>query len=282
MPPPLTVLIPCKDEERNIGLCLESVRPIADELLVADSGSTDRTLEIARSFDARIIEREYITSGDFKNWAIPQARHGWVLLLDADERATPELLTEIRETLSDPEQDGYRIYRKNFLFGKPAPRGALAHDNALRLFRRDLAHYEGPSDHGDVVIDTGRVGFLRSRLLHYSFWTWQEYDRKIERYVSLQAQQWLEAGKRASFVQMLFRPPCRFVRDYLLKLGFLDGSVGLQLAVAGAYYCFLKQARLWALTHSPDRERCEAELRRLLAAADSRASSAPASGRRVA
>ena len=115
----LTVLIPCKDEIQHIRACIESVRPIADEILVADSGSTDGTLELVHTLGGcRIIEREYVNSADFKNWAIPQAQHAWVLVVDADERMTPELAGEIRRLFDFPPQcDGYAVRRDNFFLG---------------------------------------------------------------------------------------------------------------------------------------------------------------------
>src|SRR6476619_3061607 len=109
----LSVLIPCKNERANIRACVDSALQVADEVLVADSGSTDGTLEIARSLGCRIIEREYRTSGDFKNWAIPQAAHDWVFILDADERITAELAQEIRDAIREPKHDGYWVYRLN-------------------------------------------------------------------------------------------------------------------------------------------------------------------------
>src|SRR5689334_1422144 len=113
----LTVIIPCKDERENIAACIASARQVADEVLVADSGSADGTLEIARGSGCRIISREYGTSGDFKNWAIPQAAHEWVFILDADERITSELADEIRQTLDDPKHDGYWVRRLNHFMG---------------------------------------------------------------------------------------------------------------------------------------------------------------------
>jgi glycosyltransferase involved in cell wall biosynthesis len=121
MPEKLTVLIPCKNESHNIRDCIESVRSIADEILVADSLSTDDTLEIVRnSGGCRIIEREFIDYANFKNWAIPQATHPWVLIVDADERVTPELAVEIREILAKapPSLDAYRMRRDNFFLGQ--------------------------------------------------------------------------------------------------------------------------------------------------------------------
>src|SRR5437762_2466979 len=136
----LTVLIPCKDERRNIRACIESVRAIADEILIADSGSTDGTLDIVRHIGGcRTIEREYVHSADFKNWAIPQARHEWVLVVDADERVTAELAAEIRQVLSAPraEIDGYWIDRRNHFLGHPIRYCGRSPDSVLRLFRRD-------------------------------------------------------------------------------------------------------------------------------------------------
>lgn len=251
----LTVLIPCKNELPNLGPCIDSARLIADEVLVADSGSTDGGLEYVRSRgDCRIIEREYRTSGDFKNWAIPQARHPWVLILDADERITPSLAEEVRGVLaSEAPRDGYWIYRNNFLVGHPVHRTDWARDKVLRLFRRDLGRYEGPSDHGQVIVSTGRVGTLCNRLDHYTFWSWEQWMRKLDRYASLQAQQWRQAGRKPSYLKLLLQPPLRFLRDFVLYGGFLDGVVGLQVSWSSAFYTFMKQARLWEL-HSGRRQ----------------------------
>lgn len=245
----LTVIVPCKNEEANIGACIASFQAIADEILIADSGSTDRTLEIVRRIGGcKIIEREYRTSGDFKNWAIPQAKHEWILLVDADERITPILANEIQRLLSqDPDKDGYWIYRANHFMGHRIRYGGWNNDCVLRLFRRDVSRYEGPSDHGEVHVSTGRVGKLRNRMTHYSYWSYDDLFRKFHRYTSLQAKQWDEAGVRTSYFQMVWRPGWRFFRDYFLQLGFLDGIIGLQLAMIGAFYTYTKQARLWAL-----------------------------------
>ena len=154
MKQPLTVLVPCKNEQLNLRACIESFYDLADEILIADSGSTDLTREIAMQFDkVRLIEREYRTSGDFKNWAIPQSENEWVLIVDADERITPQLSQEIYQELSTgPAFDGYWIYRNNHFLGHPLRFGDARGDKVLRLFHRDLGRYEGPSDHGEVKI----------------------------------------------------------------------------------------------------------------------------------
>ncbi len=256
-PAPLTVLIPCKDERRNIRACIESVRPVADEILVADSGSTDGTLAIVRRIgDCRVIEREYIDSGNFKNWAIPQAGHGWVLLVDADERVTPPLADEIRRLLAGPPRcDGYWIRRANHFMGHRIRFSGWQNDRVLRLFRRDLARYDDSGDHAEVQIATGRVGRLRARLAHYTYWSYDQYFQKFQRYTTQQAETWLRQGRRTTRLDMLSSAPLRFLRSYVLQLGFLDGLAGLQVCALTGFYSFMKRARLWELQHAPEADR---------------------------
>ena len=180
----LTVIIPCKNERHNLRACVDSVRNIAAEILVADSGSTDGTLALAGELGCRVIEREYLDSGNFKNWAIPQAAKEWVLIVDADERVTPELAAEIAQVLAAPERDGYRIRRRNFLFGYEVRHSGWSNDSVLRLFRRDLGRYGAGGDHADVQISTGKVGRLRHKFLHYTYWSLPQYLRKAERYTT--------------------------------------------------------------------------------------------------
>ena len=161
MPQSLTVLIPCKDEINNIANCIESARTVADEVLVADSGSTDGTLEVAREMADRVIEREYVDSGNFKNWAIPQCSHTWVLVLDADERITEDLATEIRQTLAtesevdeseEPRWLGWSIPRLNYFLGHPVKHGDWSKDRVIRLVRRDHCRYRLYTDHAEFDV----------------------------------------------------------------------------------------------------------------------------------
>jgi glycosyltransferase involved in cell wall biosynthesis len=251
----LTVIIPCKNEEANIGECLESARKVADEVLVADSGSTDRTLDLVRdSGTCRLIEREYINSGDFKNWAIPQAAHEWVLILDADERIPDDLAREIRGLLAgEPDRDGYWIRRANYFMGYRVRFSGWGGDQVLRLFRRDLGVYEGGTDHAEVKISTGQVGQLRRRMLHYSYWSYDDYMQRLQRYTSYQAEKWYREGRRASILKLLFNMPLRFLHAYVIRGGFLDGLVGFQVCALTGFYSFMKQARLWQLQHGRTR-----------------------------
>lgn len=248
---PLTVIVPCKNEQRNIRACIESFYTLADEILIADSGSTDDTLDIVKEFDkVRIIQRQYVTSGDFKNWAIPQAKHDWVLIVDADERIPLELCREIELELSrGPSADGYWIGRNNHFMGHRLHFGDARTDRVLRLFQRERGRYSGPSDHGEIKISTGRVASLKTQMDHFSCWDYDQVFDKIRRYTTLQAQQWRDEGVDTSYFKLLVRPMWRFFREYILQGSILDGKAGIQTAWIAAFYSFQKQARLWDINH---------------------------------
>ena len=255
----LTVIIPCKDERKNIRPCIESARLVADEILVADSGSTDGTKAIAREESCRIIEREYIDSGNFKNWAIPQAKHAWVMILDADERITQELATEIRQTLQSPESDAYSLFRDNYFLGHLVRRSGWGHDKLTRLFRRDLGRYTPKMDHADVVVPSGNVGCLKNRLTHFTAWSYQQYLPKLHRYADIQAQRWIEEGRKPNMWRFYFQGPLRFLRAYIAEFGFLDGAIGFQVAALSGIYSYMKQARFWAKYYGRPQPDPEAE-----------------------
>lgn len=256
----LTALIPCKDERRNIRPCIESVRGLADEILVADSGSTDGTLEIVRRLgDCRVIQREYINSANFKNWAIPQARHEWVLLVDADERVTPELAADVRRILAAPpeEKDGYWIGRLNHFLGYPIRHCGWNTDDVIRLFRRDCSRYQDRWVHAEVDLPHDRTGRLDHPLLHYTTWDSDQFLYKLNRYAGWGALNMTDENRRPSRLAMFTRAPLRFLQLYVLRLGFLDGIPGFQVCMYTAFYAFLKQAKLWEMHHAipqPDPE----------------------------
>jgi glycosyltransferase involved in cell wall biosynthesis len=256
----LTVLIPCKNERRNIRPCIDSLRRLADEILVADSGSSDGTLDIVREMGGcRIVEREYLDSGNFKNWAIPQAEHSWVLIVDADERVTDPLAAEVSRVLADPRCDGYRIGRRNFFLGHEIKHCGWDHDAVLRLFRRDLGRYSDGGDHAEVGIPSGNVGRVKAKFLHYTYWSLEDYLRKFDRYTTLAAVAWRKQGWPDRFASLLLRAPLRFLYLYVIRLGFLDGAAGLVLCMLTAFYSFTKVAKLWALNHGLPQPDPEAE-----------------------
>jgi glycosyltransferase involved in cell wall biosynthesis len=264
MKPKLTVIIPCKNERKNIRPCVLSARLVADEILVADSGSSDGTLDIVRELGGcRIVEREYINSGNFKNWAIPQATHEWVLIVDSDERVTAELADEINALLNAAGnrqaklRDGYQIYRANYFLGHRIRYAGWGADKVLRLFRRDLGRYLGESDHAEVEIPGGKIGRLQHRLEHFTYWSYDQYFQKLQRYSVQGAQNKYQAGRRATFWDMLLAPPFRFLHCYIFRLGFLDGLAGLQLSMLTGFSSFAKQIRMWEMEHAlpqPDPE----------------------------
>ncbi|QDU31276.1 SPBc2 prophage-derived glycosyltransferase SunS [Anatilimnocola aggregata] len=253
--PRLTVLIPCKDEIRHIRACIESVRPIADEILIADSGSTDGTLEAVREMgDCRVIEREYVNSANFKNWAIPQAKHEWVMVVDADERVTPELAAEIREVLqAEPSVDGYWLRRDFYFLGHPIRHGGWETATLVRLFRRDC-QYQPRRVHADVVVPSGKVAPLKGRLEHFTAIDLAHFIERQHRYSTWSALDSFEKGKRAGILKMLTHAPLRFFQLYFLRGVFLDGGAGMLICGLQAYYTFLKDIKLWALANDRSEE----------------------------
>ena len=258
----LTVLIPCKNEQKNIRPCIEAARKVADEVLVADSGSTDETMAIAREEGARVIEREFVNYSDFKNWAIPQAAHEWVLIVDADERVTDELAAEIRGVLENPpaDRDGFWILRRSFFMGHEIRHCGWNTDDVFRLIRRDVCRYRACRVHEEIDVDPRRAGRLKNRLVHYTYWSHDQYFDKYLRYTKWGAQDLWDRGRRASWYGLLLRPFFRFLQLYVLRGGFLDGLAGIQVCMLQAFFVtFVKQARLWETEHALPQPDPEAE-----------------------
>ena len=235
----LTVLIPCKNEKANIRPCIKAARLVADEILVADSGSTDETMDIVRDEgDCCLIERDFVNYSDFKNWAIPQASHPWVLIVDADERVTPELADEIRELLADPpsDLDGFWVLRRNHFMGHEIHRCGWNTDDVFRLILRDKCRYRACRVHEEIEVDPQRAGRLKNRLLHHTYWSYDEYFEKYLRYTTWGAMDRWDNGKRASFHGLLLRPFLRFFQLYVLRCGFLDGMAGIQICMLQSFF----------------------------------------------
>jgi glycosyltransferase involved in cell wall biosynthesis len=249
---PLTVIIPCKDELPNIAACLDSVRGLADEILVADSGSTDGTLELIHARgDCRIIQRDYRNSADFKNWAIPQATHEWILLVDADERVTPELANEIRQlkesgALSRTGAVAYSIARTNFFLGHPVRYSGWQNDRVRRLFRR-ACQYETRRVHAELDVPADQTEYLRHSFTHHTFRSLKHFVAKLERYAIWGAEDLFEQGRRARVVDLSLRPLFRFLKHYVFQRGLLDGKAGLIISGLLAYSVLMKYAALWEL-----------------------------------
>ena len=243
--PKITVLIPVLNEEKNLPGCLDSVT-WADEILVIDSFSTDRTLEIARSYNTRIVQHAYENHAAQLNRGIRLAAHEWVLLVDADERVTPELREEIQGLLKqDPPLRAYRISFRTFYFGKEIRYGGFGNDWHIRFFHRD-AGYIKEGVHGDMVLDF-KPGKLRGTLLHYTSNTVEEYFDRFHRYTGDGAKFLKEKNKKVNFTHIFLRPVWRFISKYFLRCGFRDGLLGLNICMLSAFYVFTKYFKLWYL-----------------------------------
>lgn len=245
--PTVSAIVVCFNEEKNIGACLDGLR-WCDEIVVVDSFSTDRTVEICRQYTERILQRNWTGYRDQKAFAHSQATSDWVLLIDSDERVTPELRDEINQTLSDHAGTyaGFSVPRLVFYLRRWWRRGGWYPDYDVRLFRRDRASWAGTDPHEKILID-GKVRRLRHPLQHYSYRSIEDHLQRINHFTSISARELWKEGKRFHRSDALFRPAFRFFRSYVLKRGFLEGFAGFHVALTAAVYVFLKYAKLWEL-----------------------------------
>ena len=245
----LTAIVTALNEAGQIEECLRRLA-FADEVMVVDSFSSDGTPDIARQCGARVLQHEYESPAAQKNWAIPQARHEWTLIVDADEWVTDELAQEILRTISAPEaHDGYEVKRRNFFLGKEVRHSGWQNDWVLRLFRRDEGRYRERQIHERVEVG-GSVGRLRGRLMHHSYRSLDDYWRKLQRYAEWNAREARRRGARVSPAYMMLHPALRFLKAYLIQGGFLDGAHGMVVCLLSAVYAAAKDVRVWELHES--------------------------------
>jgi glycosyltransferase involved in cell wall biosynthesis len=240
----LSVCIICFNEEHNIRRCLESAA-WADEIVVVDSMSQDKTVDVAKAYTDRIYQREWTGYVDQKNYALSKAREGWVLSLDADEEVTGSLREEIRTEMAKSEtSNGYRIPRCSFYQGRWIHHSGFYPDRQLRLFRKERGHWVGGRVHERVEVQ-GRIGELKNDLLHFPYHgSISGQLATVNRFSSLLAEDLYAEGKRCRLALLLARPPFKFLEVYFIKLGFLDGLAGLIIAVTSAYAMFVRYVKL--------------------------------------
>ena len=244
----ITVTIITKNEEANIDRCLKSV-DWADEIVVADSGSTDATLEICKRHHCKIIMHEWLGFGPMKRLAVDAAMNDWIFSIDADEEVTDVLKKHIADIIKNPEFNGYRIKRRSFYLGKPINYCGWQRDYQLRLFNRRFGNFNAKQVHESVQM-TGEVGRIESPLLHYTYPTLQSHVLRMNRYADLGARQLKHKGKSSSILSAVMRGTFKFIKMYLLNLGILDGKQGFILCYNSAFGVYLKYIRLWELNRS--------------------------------
>jgi glycosyltransferase involved in cell wall biosynthesis len=243
----LSVITLAYNEEHNIAECLATVR-WADEIIVVDSGSTDRTAELARQFTDKVLNVEWRGYGATKNLALEHATGEWILWLDADERVPEELAAEMQAIIrnNDGTIAGYSVARRAYFLGRWIRHCGWYPGRVTRLFRKSRARFTESNVHEQIVVD-GPIGTLQHDLLHYTDPNLQHYFHKFNRYTSLAAADLQAAGRKFSLLDILLRPAFLFFKMYILRRGFLDGMQGFILCVVSSAYVFTKYAKLWEL-----------------------------------
>ncbi len=245
--PPLSVALITLNEAENLRRCLESVRGLAAEIVVVDSGSTDGTRAVAQEFQAQWFDQKWLGFREQKNIALDHCRHDWVLCLDADEALSPELTASILRFFDDPrlaDFTGARFPRRTWFLGRWIRHGDWYPDHCLRLIRRGAGRWAGTSEHTSIALN-GAHKMLDGDLLHWSFPTIRRFVEKQLSYADSFAARAAEEGRQWTLWDNVTRPLWRFFRGYILRGGFLDGFPGLWVAVGNAYVTFLRYSRLY-------------------------------------
>jgi glycosyltransferase involved in cell wall biosynthesis len=255
----ISVVIITHNEAVNIGRTLASVQSLVangkGEIIVVDSGSTDRTVEIAESLGAKVFIEEWKGFAAQKNWAIDKATGDWILSLDADEEIEPALAEEIDTFLptNPPPINGYWIPRKNEFLGRWIRHGGFWPDSKLRLFRKRAARFEDRKVHEDAHLSDGMAQHLKGAIIHHSYPTLTDYIDHMNHYSSLGAEMVVANGRaRFSAFNIVLRPFATFIYNYCFRLGFLDGREGLLLHLYHAVYVSWKYSKAWELARKTD------------------------------
>ena len=241
----LSVIIITKNEAENIRACLESVA-WADEIVVVDSGSTDETVKICRELGAKVHVHDWPGFGMQKNRALSYASHAWVFSIDADERVTPELQAQLINAMESESEDGFYVPRLSQFCGKFIRHSGWYPDYVLRLFKKSAGRFSDDMVHERVMLK-GNAGRLSSPLLHYSYLNVADVRRKTEQYARAGAMQMLKNGKTAMLADAPLRAGWAFIRTYIMRLGFLDGIAGFNIARMNFRTTYLKYRQLRAL-----------------------------------
>jgi len=239
----ITALVLTLNEEDNIAECLKTLL-WADEVVVLDSGSTDRTVEIARNLGAKVFFHPFKNYADQRNYALSLVRTEWVFFVDADERVPPELAAEVREAVEEEGFSGWWVPRQNYICGRWIRHGGWYPDYQLRLLRPEVAHYDPAWEVHEIVVMEGKTGYLRNHLIHYNYRTWGEFISRQKAYLPLEVRTLRRRGMRAKVWSPLSMPVREFWRRYIRLEGYKDGLYGLILASILAFYTMLAYGAL--------------------------------------
>ncbi len=244
----LSVCVVTYNEEENVRDCLKSVA-WADEIIVVDSFSSDKTTEICREFTDEVVQREWKGQIDQKNFALSRTKYDWVLLIDADERLSPSLIEEMKKELSkkNSEYDGFCFPRHVHYLGRWINHGEWYPDHKLRLFRKAKGRIGGIEPHDKVKLTGRQVKYLKGDLWHFTYKNIFAQVETLNRFSSISAQEMAKQGKAFQPLQILSRPIMRFITAYIIRTGFRDGMPGFIIAVISSFYVFLKYFKLWEL-----------------------------------
>ncbi len=243
--PQLSVVIITLNEEKNIRRCIDSVKDIADEIIVVDSFSTDKTRQICESENVRFILHEFGGYIEQKIYASNQAKFPYILSLDADEALSDELKESILKVKENWKFDGYTMNRLTNYCGKWIKHGGWYPDKKLRLFDSRLGKWTGVNPHDEFVLKTGtKTAHLKGDILHYSYYTLDDHIKQVEKFTDISSKALFNTGKNANYFKLFFSPLFKFIRDYLLNLGFLDGRLGYIICKYSAKATYLKYYKL--------------------------------------
>ena len=239
----ITAIIPTLNEEIHISNAIKSVS-FADEIIVIDSYSSDKTIEIAEKFNVKIIKRTFDDFSSQKNFAISQAKHSWIYILDADERVTPEVELEILEAVKNPKDFvGFYVKRRFYFLCKPVNFGGFQRDKVVRLFLKEHCTYKGFVH--ERILTNGKLGFFKHKIDHFSYRDYDHYISKMNHYASIRAHELHLKGKKVTVFHLIIKPLARFFIHYVIRLGFLDGFTGFLVANAQAYGVLARYIKLW-------------------------------------
>ncbi|MBN1821793.1 MAG: glycosyltransferase family 2 protein [Prolixibacteraceae bacterium] len=239
----LSAIIPTLNEEENIREAILSVS-FADEILVIDSLSTDNTVQIAGKAGAKVVQYRFDNFSAQKNRAIDLVQNEWIILLDADERISPELQNEIIQIFkSKPVHDAYWFYRKNYFLGKEVNYSGWQNDKVIRLIKKDTCRYNNKPVHEEIET-SGTTGLLKNKLIHFTYKSKNDYLKKLNHYALLQAHELKMNGKKVTWFHLYLKPAFRFFRHFILKQGFRDRKTGFEIAKLQAYGVYLRYKKL--------------------------------------